>query len=55
MLKLGTATFTVVAKAVDGSRRQSSRKQQQTIFVIYFLFNLLTREPNEPVAIHQQR
>jgi hypothetical protein len=35
MLKLGTATFTVVAKPVDGSRRQNSRKQHRTSFIIY--------------------
>jgi hypothetical protein len=36
MLKLGTATFTVVANPLDGSRSQSSNKQQRTMLVISF-------------------
>jgi len=44
MLKLGTATFTVVASTVDGSTRQSSRKKQRTSLIISLPLQFVDKE-----------
>jgi hypothetical protein len=44
MLKLGTATFTVVANPGDDNTSENSNKQERTFFVISFPLKFIEQE-----------